>query len=404
MAQNEQLSNPESLQQAFMTFNQLSDQLAESYQLLQGQVAELNEELQATHSARMQELTEKERLAQRLESLLNALPGGIVVLDGEGRVQECNPAAVTLLGEPLEGQHWFDVIQRAFSPRADDGHEISLVTGRRVSISTCPLGTEPGQILLLTDVTEMRQLQDRLNHQQRLASMGEMAASLAHQIRTPLASALLYASNLKRQQLSDDKRIRFSEKIFERLAYLESLINDMLLFARGEKIDEEPVLITELLIDIEAQLETRLSGSSIKLTITNHCQQALIAGNPKMLCSAILNLADNAIQAMHANKQAHAQISIEANCDADNVLIAIKDNGPGIAEEKQEQIFNPFFTTRNEGTGLGLAVVKAIIHAHKGHINLDSQPGVGSTFIIHLPQLHDVALDSQHYDLKTVTG
>lgn len=404
MTQNNPLSNPESLQDAFQTFNQLSDQLSQSYELLQGQVADLNQELQASHSARMEELTEKERLAQRLESLLNALPGGVVVLDGEGRVQECNPAAMALLGEPLENQHWSQVIQRAFAPRADDGHEISLITGRRVTISTCPLGTEPGQILLLTDVTEMRQLQDRLNHQQRLASMGEMAASLAHQIRTPLASALLYASNLKRQQLEDDKRIRFSEKIFERLRYLESLITDMLLFARGEKIDEEPVLVTELLIDIESQLEAKLSAAQISLSMSNSCQQALVSGNPKMLSSAILNLCDNAIQAMGASNKHQGQISIDAKCDAQDILLSIKDNGPGIEPGKQSEIFNPFFTTRSEGTGLGLAVVKAIINAHKGHIELYSQPGEGSTFTIYLPRLEDVVMQLNQTNLKTVTG
>jgi len=100
--------------------------------------------------------------------------------------QECNPAAVDLLGEPLRHRAWSEIIARAFAPRSDDGHEISLADGRRVNLSTCPLGDEPGQIILITDVTEMRRLQDRLHHQQRLAAMGETAASLAHQIRTPL--------------------------------------------------------------------------------------------------------------------------------------------------------------------------------------------------------------------------
>ena len=407
-SQEEQSLNAEGLQDAFLAFNQLSDQLTRSYQSLQDQVASLNDELQASQSARIQELTEKERLAQRLESLLSALPGGVIVLDGEGIVQEFNPAAVELLGEPLENQKWSDVIQRAFSPRADDGHEISLVSGRRVTISTCPMESEPGQILLLTDVTEMRQLQDRLNHQQRLASMGEMAASLAHQIRTPLASALLYSSNLKRQKLDDASRLKFSGKVFERLRYLESLVNDMLLFARGEKIDTEPVLVTELLVDIENQLETKLSSSKIQLSISNHCQQALISGNNKMLSSAILNLIDNAIQAMSKTDEQQRLINIEAECEEQQILIAIKDNGPGIEVEKQHQVFNPFFTTRSEGTGLGLAVVKAIIHAHQGTIELQSQTGEGCLFTICLPRLveqqHEQDDMSFESNIQTVTG
>ena len=125
---------------------------------------------------RLKELTEKERLANRLELLLKVLPGGVVVLDGQGLIQEHNPTALDMLGEPLLEQSWSEVIQRAFMPRPDDGHDISLVDGRRVNISTCPLGEEPGQILLITDVSEMRQLQDRLSQQQRLAAMGETAA------------------------------------------------------------------------------------------------------------------------------------------------------------------------------------------------------------------------------------
>lgn len=406
--QSDQSLNAEGLQDAFLVFNQLSDQLTKSYQSLQDQVATLNDELQATQSARIQELTEKERLAQRLESLLSALPGGVIVLDGEGVVQEFNPAAVVLLGEPLQNQKWSDVIQRAFAPRADDGHEISLVSGRRVTISTCPIESEPGQILLLTDVTEMRQLQDRLNHQQRLASMGEMAASLAHQIRTPLASALLYSSNLKRQKLDDETRLKFSGKVFERLRYLESLVNDMLLFARGEKIDQQPVLVTELLVDIENQLEAKLTATQTQLTISNQCQQALISGNAKMLSSAVLNLIDNAIQAMNQTKQQQRRISIHAECEQQQIQIAIIDNGPGIELEKQDQVFNPFFTTRSEGTGLGLAVVKAIIHAHQGTIDLQSQSGKGCEFTICLPRLLDERIERDISSFEniqqTVTG
>jgi len=187
-------TDSEKLKDAFAIFNELSSQLTESYQQLETRVADLNEELQATRDERIRELTEKERLAGRLSLLLDVLPGGVVVLDGEGVIRENNPAAEALLGEPLLSIAWSEVISRAFAPRCDDGHEVSLVDGRRVNISTCPLGAEPGQILLITDVTEMRMLQDRLSQQQRLASMGETAASLAHQIRTPLSSAMLYAS------------------------------------------------------------------------------------------------------------------------------------------------------------------------------------------------------------------
>src|SRR5690606_13169564 len=124
---------------------------------------------------------------------LDILPGGVVVLDGRGRVIEANPLALELLGEPLLGVFWREVIQRSFAPRADDGHEISLQDGRRLSLATRSLAGEPGQLILLTDLTETRRLQDELARHARLSALGRMVASLAHQIRTPLSTALLYA-------------------------------------------------------------------------------------------------------------------------------------------------------------------------------------------------------------------
>jgi two-component system sensor histidine kinase FlrB len=102
------------------------------------------------------------RIADRLSSLLAVIPGGVVVIDGMGVVQDCNQVAINLLGEPLTGQRWIDVIKRAFKPREDDGHDVSLADGRLVHISTSPLDKEPGQIILLQEVTETRQLQRKV--------------------------------------------------------------------------------------------------------------------------------------------------------------------------------------------------------------------------------------------------
>jgi len=369
------------LEDAFRLFNQLSQQLTDSYQQLEGRVAELSAELAAARDARMRELTEKERLAARLEGLLQALPGGVVVLDGEGIVQECNPAAVDLLGEPLRHRAWSEIIARAFAPRSDDGHEISLADGRRVNLSTCPLGDEPGQIILITDVTEMRRLQDRLHHQQRLAAMGETAASLAHQIRTPLASALLYASNLKRQHMTDADRLRIGERIFQRLRHLEQLVNNMLLYARGGgETGYESFTTGELFTELQQVLDAQVQGAAIDIVIENAVERPL-RGNHQMLLSALLNLCMNAIQAMGRG----GRLTLRAFTEADGVCLQVIDDGPGIPAEQQAAIFDPFFTTRQEGTGLGLAVVAAVVRNHEGRIELDSAPGQGCTFSLHLP-------------------
>jgi len=376
------ITGQKDLEQAFSTFNSLSVQLAESYRELENRVAELNTELHETQSDYIKELKAKEQIANRLESLLSALPGGVVVLDGHGQIQDFNRAAIDLLDEPLAGEPWFKVIQRAFLPRYDDGHEVSLVDGRRVTISTCPLETEPGQILLLTEVTEMRALQDRLNQHQRLAAMGEMAASLAHQVRTPLSSALLYASSLKRENITVEERQKISEKIVTKLGQLDLLVNDMLLYSKGDSVSEEDFSVTALCDDVRQSTETQLQLSNTKLIVKNSLNDTYIFGNRKMLVSAFNNLITNAIQAMGND----GEITVVTNVkQAGKLTITIMDNGPGMSKKMQAKIFKPFYTTKSDGTGLGLAVVTAIANAHGGNILVESEPGKGSRFVIELP-------------------
>lgn len=371
------------LADAFATFNQLSSQLADSYHALEKRVGDLNEELARTHDARVHELTEKERLAQRLSTLLQILPGGVVVIDGSGCVQEHNQAATDLLGAPLAGMSWLAVIARAFSPRHDDGHEVSLVDGRRVTIATCPMANEPGQILLLTDVTEMRAMQDQLSHQQRLAAMGEMAAALAHQIRTPLASAMLYSSQLKHPTLATEERDRFGEKIRSRLAHLERIVNDMLLYARsGSTPVTESFDCHDVLCDLEHALDAMLLNSKTHFQWRDETRGARLCGNRQMLVSALSNLAVNAIQAMGNGGRLNLQARLaEPAC----IEMLVSDNGPGIAPDKLAHIFDPFYTTRSDGTGLGLAVVRAVTHAHRGEIRVESVINQGTTFVLRLP-------------------
>jgi two-component system sensor histidine kinase FlrB len=375
----------EDLHEAFNTFNQLSKQLTESYQILETRVTGLNTELAATRNERIKELTEKERLAKRLTLLINALPGGVVVLDGQGIIQECNPIAIDLLGEPLMGQQWIDIINRSFVSQQSGGQEIILNDGRSINLSTCPLGDEPGQILLLTDVSEMRKLQEQLNHNQRLATMGETAASLAHQIRTPLSSVMLYASKLKRTRMENDERISLTKKIFSRLHHLEQLISNMLLYSRGVPVFEDKINVTELITALHHSIEAHLEEKSVEFLIDSKIEaNTCIEGNYQMLLSALLNLCTNSIHAIEAD----GTIQIRLNASTENTLqINIIDNGPGIAMEDQTAMFEPFVTSKQNGTGLGLAVVKAVVQSHQGTITVKSGIGQGCDISITLPAI-----------------
>lgn len=376
------MNRSQELEDAFLSFNHVSEQLMSSYRLLEDHVASLTDELATAHSERQSELLQKERLADRLQTLLSALPAGVIVLDGEGRVQESNPAAEELLGEPLCGEIWRDIIARAFSPQANDGHEVSLKDGRLVSISTSPLGSEPGLILLLKDVTETRSMQEALNRNNKLTAMGQMAASLAHQIRTPLSSALLYASHLTNDNLSASKRKQFSGKIVARMRDLEQMVNDMLVFVRGKTLDTEKINICDLVSEIHQTVEIQAHELACEISVDCCIPESYVRGNKLSIQGALTNLVNNAIEA--GTKGTHIRILVSMTSQ-EKVCIEVIDNGPGISREDQDRVFEPFFTKRASGTGLGLAVVQAVATAHDGQVWVKSQPGEGAIFGFEIP-------------------
>ncbi|MCE4055262.1 ATP-binding protein [Pseudomonas sp. Au-Pse12] len=367
------------LEQAFALFNQMSSQLTDSYSMLEARVTELKGELAVVSAQRMQELAEKERLANRLQNLLDLLPGGVIVIDGHGIVTEANPAAGELLGLPLEGQLWRNIIARSFAPREDDGHEISLRDGRRLSISTRSLDAEPGQLVLLNDLTETRHLQDQLARHERLSSLGKMVASLAHQIRTPLSAALLYASHLTEQELPVATHQRFAGKLKERLHELEHQVRDMLVFARGELPLTDRLTPKSLLQSLQAAALTHVQDVAVRWQCDSHSGELLC--NRDTLVGALLNLIENAIQAS-AGK---ARLKVHLYTRGDTLRLCISDSGSGIEAAVLARLGEPFFTTKTNGTGLGLTVVKAVARAHQGELSLRSRPGRGTCALVTLP-------------------
>ncbi|MFW9269915.1 sensor histidine kinase [Pseudomonas sp. NR3] len=367
------------LEQAFSLFNQMSSQLTDSYSLLEARVTELKGELAVVSAQRMQELAEKERLANRLQNLLDLLPGGVIVIDEHGFVREANPAACELLGLPLEGELWRHVIARCFAPREDDGHEISLKDGRRLSISTRSLDAEPGQLVLLNDLTETRHLQDQLARHERLSSLGRMVASLAHQIRTPLSAALLYASHLTEQQLPMDTQQRFAGRLKERLHELEHQVRDMLVFARGELPLTDRVTPKALLQSLQAAALTHVQDLPIRWQCDSHAGEVLC--NRDTLVGAVLNLIENAIQASGGD----VRLKIHLYTRGSTLRLCVSDSGSGIDPAVLTRLGEPFFTTKATGTGLGLTVVKAVARAHQGELLLRSRLGRGTCALIVLP-------------------
>jgi len=372
------------LTKAFVQFAQLSNQLSDSYRDLETRVLELTKELEWQSDQRIQALQEKESLANRLEHLLNFLPGGVIVLDARGIVTERNPVAIEMLGEPLKGTAWRDVIERCFSPRDDDGHEVSTHDGHRISIATRSLGSQ-GQIILLTDQTETRKLQAQLSRHERLSSLGKMVSALAHQIRTPLSAALLYAGHLGNENITSTQRNDFSQKIIKRLYHMEQQVRDMLLFVKGDLVLNDRLTVREISDALSEEIEPLLENDALNCSWKVCNQEVLIHCNKDVLISALMNLVNNAIQAVTGNIELRIEIFVENN----QLCIAILDNGPGIVGVNAEDLHEAFVTTKSQGIGLGLAVVNTVAKGHGGGFELSNRKDncLGAQAKIFLPIL-----------------
>ncbi len=373
------------LEEAFELFNTTSQQLAASYERLQWHVLELTQELAQARSERLLQLAEKERVADRLERLLTLLPAAVLVIDQMGHVTEANAMAMQWLDAHVVGRMWQDLLGSLAKPGEVTGDWL-FANGQILSVSETALDKALGKIVLLMDVTEQRNLAGKLSQHQRLRSMGEMAASLAHQIRTPLAAALLYVSQLNLPNLSESKRQETGDKILARLRHLENLVTDMLQYAKGGQSGSSCVHLSELLAQVAQVVEQSIVASQSSFLILPLTQDCWVRGDLAALTTAVQSLVVNAIDVVRGES---ADITLSVRIEDEWVCLVVADKGPGIESDLHEKIFEPFYTSRAQGTGLGLAVTRAVAQAHHGKVTLISTLGVGSEFCLWLPRQED---------------
>ena len=393
----------EQLEKVFETFNRVSEELDTSYRVLQVRVSTLTQELAEARSQRLQELAEKERLANRLALLMSELPGGVVVVDGCGVITQANAAAETFFQQAgaqtrpvraldthqsLLGKAWPLLMAEASRDGgvSQNSTELLLGNGRRLSVSRQPLSDANEELILLTDTTRLHDLQETVSRDKRLSALGEMAARLAHQIRTPLSSALLYVSHLARPSATASERERVSAKVVDSLRHMEGLVNSMLTFVRGGPVVFEAIELHSFSEELLALIEPLVnkSGGRLNADVRLGSGEKTIEGDRDELIGAVLNLVNNAIDV--ADKTLCLDIAITTVAGA--LKITVADNGPGVAADIRERIFDPFFTTRVKGTGLGLAVVAMTVRSHGGKISLDTRADGATVFCLQLPLLN----------------
>lgn len=392
------------LAEAFRIFNQASEELAGAYTSLQEQVAHLTAELAMANGRLKREYEEKAALTERLALLLDTLPAGVAVLDVCGRVEQANPAAAAILGADVEGRAWDEFAAGNLEATSTPGEaEMARRGGRRVAVTETRLASSGGRIVLIHDVTEAHRMKTQAARNERLAAMGEMAAGLAHQLRTPLAAALLYAGALENPDLSRADRVRCSARVVERLQHLERLIRDMLTFARGETTSGETIPVSALLAELVQVFEPVARSRGVTFTLRDESPGLAVSGNRKALTSALTSLLENALDActtgvrvglacsagVHAGLACNSGGRVELHAEARDgaAVFQVRDDGRGMDAATQARLFEPFFTTRAEGTGLGLAIARGVARAHGGAIEVESAPDAGSAFILTLPRL-----------------
>lgn len=342
---------------------------------------------------------EKEELSNYLESIIESLPDKIYDLNKNGiinyvsrhlarsRQGRSDPAGMHFT-DYVAPEHrdyvvarWEDAQRGIFEP-----YELDVVardgTRRHLMLTPSPVKGTDRFVLVQRDITELKELERKYYESQKLAAIGQLSAGIAHEVRNPLSSIKMSLQILEKRMQptgNDLKRFKIAQREVE---HLEKLVSDVLIFAKPTNPQKEPTDMCALVEHSLSMVEKAISEKQI--VVHRHFQndREMIAVDPSMFTQALINIFLNAIDAMETG----GKLGVAMHGDADRLIIEIEDNGCGIAEEDLPHLYNPFFTRKNYGTGLGLTQVKKIVDQHDGEIDVLSKKGEGTRFIITLPK------------------
>jgi len=385
--------------------NPLNSEEVELLQALAAQAATafMNGRLYVTLQNKAEELQE---LKEYNENILESMDSGIIVLDLEGRISRWNRGLESLLGHPREevlGRSLDDIFPPAFMEAmrgslvlgrdeeianiyklhltAADGHSVMV----NVSVGPFQLdsGERRGTILILNDVTARLQLEEQLQHADKMASIGLLAAGVAHEVNTPLTGISSYAQLLREQTPGDDPRAGILDKIEKQSFRAAKIVNSLLNFARSGRSEFEMLDLNKVVLDVLSLLEHQLERGHVKVIRQLGSDLPVVRGSENRLQQVFFNLVLNAKDAMPNG----GWLTIATRADESGVVVEVSDTGEGIRREHIRRIYDPFFTTKGigRGTGLGLSISYGIVQEHGGSILVDSTPGKGTTFQVALP-------------------
>ena len=365
----------------------------------------------AQYRAAQRELETRRRDLQDLEAfrdlVFDCVGTGLAVLDREHRVTAFNRAAAQITGRgdgSLAAMRWSDVVgsgldlaevtSKLQNPAIASVHRETLVhrpDGRAVPVlltfSTLrsAAGEALGLIAACEDLSALRDMEARMRQADRLASLGRMAANIAHEIRNPLASVTGAVEALGGQgTLTPAQRDTLTSVVLRESTRLNRIVEDFLAYARPTPLSRERVDIASLVDEVLMLLEHRPLPPSVKL-VREYARPLWAHADSNALRQVLWNLALNAVQAMPAG----GEVTVHATRESGSVRLIVSDTGDGIASAHLDHIFEPFFSTKPEGSGLGLALVHRVVQDHGGELDVQSTPGLGTSFTLTLPEPRD---------------
>ena len=331
-------------------------------------------------------------------NIIESMPDGLITLDSEGCVASCNPKVLSLTGVDINAQKkkrleelfagWPLQTRQIETGIASLSHIFLHADGNEipVEISASPLfdekGEKTGAVLLLRDLREFRAMEEQLARSKHLASLGRMAAGIAHELRTPLGTLRGFAQFLGSKIEGADAKECASLMVGE-VDRLNTIISSLLQFSRPREPEFATVDISGLLAKAGKLLEHDFIKSESTLVMENNCS-GTIEADADLLLQVLLNLLNNAISA--SNKDEEVTLACERGPENHSVAITVIDSGSGMSREEREKMFDPFFTTRKAGTGLGLAICHQIVEQHSGSFVVESSPGKGTAVTVILPR------------------
>lgn len=389
---------PEELERAMSAFSEISENLLAGYEALTQRAERVEAELCRTNAELASKVAELDAVKRHLEAILESLPTGVVVRDSDGRIVRVNDAAQALLGlssAEMLGRKTLAGLpgaQASSSPAGDDSYEYLRKDGERLILTSRYSGVvardegQAGSVEIIDDRTALTRMRERVHQLDKMAAMGTMAAGIAHEIRNPMNGIKGFAHLLARDAAPDSVQAQWSQLICEGVNEADGIITSMLTFAEPERLRLEAGEVGEIVEEALAAVRRALSmgADPSRWTLEAEYPQLRIQVDRIKLRQAVRNLVANAIDAQPAGGVVRVIVAAEAH----DFVIHIHDAGPGVSARIASKITEPFFTTRPEGTGLGLALVHTIVRLHGGSIEVSPTPSFlgGAHMQLRLPR------------------